>query len=108
MRRAGRAQALGRGLTDSFDTLYHTSIGLSKGYVRMIASSSLCKFGQGLSFPGAVQVRDDAVDDALAAFLVGEAGHRAGASSHFAEGALDDVGGAHFLPVRRRRIEKVQ
>ena len=51
---------------------------------------------------------DDAVDDAVAAVHVGEAGHGARSSTHFAEGALDDVGGAHLDPVRLRDGEKVQ
>ena len=48
-----------------------------------------------------------AVDDAVTAFRVGEAGHAAGASSHLAEGALDDAGGAHLDPVGWRDGEKV-
>ncbi len=40
---------------------------------------------------------DDAVDDAVAALDIGEAGHGARASAHLAEGALNDVRGAHFF-----------
>ena len=50
---------------------------------------------------------DDAVDDAVAAFQVGKTGHGARSSAHFAEGALDDVGGAHLDPVGLRDGEKV-
>jgi hypothetical protein len=62
----------------------------------------------GLSSPETVQVRDDAVNDAVAACGIGEAGQGAGASSHFTEGAFDDVGGADFPPVRFRNVEKAQ
>ena len=51
---------------------------------------------------------EDAEDDALAAVAVAEAGHGARTAAHFTEGALDDVGGAHFLPVGRRDVKKVQ
>ena len=50
---------------------------------------------------------DDAVDDAIAAFRVGEAGHGPRSVAHFAEGALDDIGGAHLDPVGLRDGEKV-
>ena len=50
---------------------------------------------------------DDTVDDAVAALQVGEAGHGAGAAAHLAEGALDDIGGAHLDPVGLRHGEKV-
>src|SRR5690242_18466562 len=73
-----------------------------------IPSRVVCKFGQRFTFPGAVEVREDAVDDAVAAFQVGEAGHGAGAFSHFAESAFDDVGGADFFPVRFRDLEEIQ
>jgi len=42
------------------------------------------------------------------AFTVGEAGHGPGAAAHFAKGAFDDVGGAHFLPVRCGEREEMQ
>src|SRR6266852_5967213 len=51
---------------------------------------------------------DDAVDDALAAVAVAEAGHGARRRAHFTEGALDDVGGAHFFPVALRHRKKAQ
>src|SRR5580765_5031564 len=81
---------------------------LVKLFLIAVASTCLCKFGEGFSFPGTIQMTDDAVDDAVAAVHVGEAGHGARSSTHFAEGALDDVGGAHLDPVRLRDGEKVQ
>src|SRR5258707_47794 len=72
-----------------------------------VASTYLCKFEERFSFPGPVQVTDDAVDDAVAAFHIGEARHGARSSAHFTEGALDDVGGAHLDPVLLRDGEKV-
>ncbi len=50
---------------------------------------------------------DDAIDDAVAALHIGEAGHRSGSAADLAEGALDDVGGAHFDPVCWRHGEKI-
>jgi hypothetical protein len=44
-----------------------------------------------------VQVRGDVVDDAVADFGVGEAGHGVGTSARFAESVFDDVGGADFF-----------
>src|SRR5256885_8689912 len=89
-----------------------TSIIISSGCkfnpeVAPVASTCLCKLEEGFSFPGTVQVTDDAVDDAVAALQVGEAGHGAGAAAHLAEGALDDIGGAHLDPVGLRHGEKV-
>jgi hypothetical protein len=47
-------------------------------------------------------VTDDAENDPIAARRVGEAGHRARAAPHLAEGALDDVRGADLAPVGGR------
>jgi len=73
-----------------------------------VPSRCLCKFKKGFSFPGAVEVRDDPEDDAVTTLTIGKAGHGAGAAAHFAEGALDDVGGAHLDPVSGGNGEKVQ
>src|SRR6266849_2148490 len=51
---------------------------------------------------------DDAVDDALAAVAVAEAGHGARTTAHFTKGALDDVSGAHFFPVALRHRKQAQ
>ena len=53
-------------------------------------------------------MRDDAVDDAVTALGVGEAGHGTGAAADLAEGTFDDVGGAHLAPVGFRNIEEAQ
>lgn len=42
-------------------------------------------------------MRDKAVDDAVAACQIGEAGHGTGTAAHFAEGAFDHVGGVNRL-----------
>lgn len=63
-------------------------------FATRVASRVLCEFEKGFSFPGGVEVRDDAVDDAVAALQIGEAGHGTGTAAHFAEGAFDDIGGA--------------
>src|SRR5437667_11849620 len=89
-------------------TEYHGRGGNASVLWRRVASRILCKFEKGFSFPGTVQVRDDAVDDAVAALRIGEAGHGAGTAAHFAEGAFDHVGGAQFFPVRFRQVEEVQ
>ena len=67
---------------------------VSSELVVTIPSRVLCKFEKGLFLPGDVEVRDDAVDDTVAAGEIGEAGHGAGTAAHFAEGAFDHVGGA--------------
>src|SRR6266704_1276895 len=64
-----------------------------------VPSRCLYKFKKGFSFPGAAEVRDDPEDDAVTTLTIGKAGHGAGAAAHFAEGAVDDVGGAHLDPV---------
>ena len=66
--------------------------------VAEVTSSSLCKKVEGAVFPFQVESLEDGVDDAVHAFDVDEADHGPGASAHFHEATLDDVGGAHFLP----------
>lgn len=51
---------------------------------------------------------DDTENDAVATGQIGEAAHGPGASPHFPKGALDDIGGAHFLPMAFGNREKVQ
>src|SRR2546421_4486696 len=87
--------------------VYHTGTGSVKEIRSKVASTDLCKLEEGFSFPGTVEMTDDAVDDAVAALQVGEAGNGPGAAAHFAEGALDDIGGAHLDPVGLRHGEKV-
>ncbi len=53
-------------------------------------------------------MRDDPEDDAVTTLTIDKAGHGAGAAAHFAEGALDDVGGAHLDPVSGGNGVKVQ
>ena len=53
-------------------------------------------------------MREDAEDDAVTTLTIRKAGHGAGAAAHLAEGALDDVGGAHLDPVSGGDSEKVQ
>src|SRR5262249_31162826 len=72
------------------------------------ASSILCKFLEGFSLPGAVQVTDHTEHDPVTAVRIGEAGHGSGAASDLPKGAFDHVGGTHLLPVRGGNGEEAE
>src|SRR5437879_10383597 len=88
--------------------MLHSSLTAVKPYFGLVASSILCKLLQGFSFPGAVQMANDAEDDAIAARRVGEAGDRPSSASDFSETAFDHIGGAHLAPVDLRDGEEVE